>query len=146
MKVFTFAWILVLSVSAARAQESDPRKEADIRELLEITGSATVALQVIDNMIVSMKMSKPVVPDSFWEEFRNEVDAQELLNLIVPIYDRHFTHDEIRAIIAFYETPVGLKFIEMLPAITQESMQAGQEWGMRISLKVIERLQEKGLD
>jgi len=34
--------------------------------------------------------------------------------------------------------------IEKLPLITQESMQAGGEWGKQLSEKIMQRLKEKG--
>ena len=61
-------------------------------------------------------------------EFRKELSADELVKLIIPLYDKHLTHPEIKELIKFYETEVGKKLISVMPAITAESMQAGQQW------------------
>ncbi|HET9317749.1 MAG TPA: DUF2059 domain-containing protein, partial [Vicinamibacteria bacterium] len=66
-------------------------------------------------------------------------ETRELVELIAAIWDRHFTHDEIRGLIAFYESPLGVRLREMQPVLLQESLFAGEEWGRR----AIERLQEK---
>ena len=36
-----------------------------------------------------------------------EVNINELVELIVPIYDKYLTHYEIQKIVDFYQTPVG---------------------------------------
>jgi hypothetical protein len=66
------------------------------------------------------------------------------------VYQRHFTHDDVRGLIAFYETPLGRKLSEELPAMTQESVQAGMKWGASIAPKIQERVKqrfrERGVD
>ena len=41
--------------------------------------------------------------------------SKEMADIIVPIYDKHFTESDIDGLIAFYRTPVGKKFIKELP-------------------------------
>ena len=84
------------------------------------------------------------VDSPFWQEFSQEINPEELVNLTVPIYDKYFTWDEIRQLINFYETPTGKKIISTLPAIMDEAMNAGQAWGRAISEKILKRLKEKG--
>lgn len=55
----------------------------------------------------------------------------------------HFTQDEIRQLIAFYQTPLGTKLIEKLPAITQESMTIGMKWGEEIAAKAMAKLEAR---
>jgi uncharacterized protein len=47
---------------------------------------------------------------------------------VVDIYVKHFTHDEVRALLDFYTTPVGRKVIRVMPMLAQESSAAGQRW------------------
>ncbi len=64
--------------------------------------------------------------------------------MIIPIYDKYFTDDDIHQLLAFYSTPVGKKLVENLPVITQESMNIGMQWGKQIAEKVLEKLKQKG--
>ena len=72
-----------------------------------------------------------------------------LLDEIIPIYARHFTHQDVLDMIAFYETPLGRKTLEVTPKIMQESMQLGQQWALRVmpgvQEKVTARLKAEGL-
>ncbi|MEA2906338.1 MAG: uncharacterized protein QOI12_3725 [Alphaproteobacteria bacterium] len=64
------------------------------------------------------------------------------------IYARHFTADELHALTAFYRAPVGQKFLDKLPAVTQESMAMGQKWGQAIAAelqgRIVEELRKRG--
>lgn len=128
----------------AAPTEENAAKTADIRRLMNITGGGDIGKQVIEQMLESFKASNPEIPATFWDDFIKEVDASQLVELNVPIYDKYLSHDDIKGIIAFYESPVGQKFIDVLPQIVQESYVAGQEWGYGIGTKLREKLEEKG--
>lgn len=119
-------------------------KEKDIRKLLDLTGSGKIGVQVMEGMIANFKTSNPNVPDTFWDEFKKEASPQSLVDMIVPIYDKHFTHDDIKGLIAFYEGDLGKKITATMPQITQESMAVGQKWGMELGLKIQNKLKEQG--
>ena len=86
------------------ASKEDAKRQ-DIRKLLVVTGSAEIGIQSLRNMVGQFRASMPNVPAAFWDEFMKEVSAEELVELIVPIYDKHYTHAEIKQLISFYETP-----------------------------------------
>lgn len=153
-----FAALVLLAVAVALAGEAgkavNPKagteaagaakaKERDIRKLMQMTGAANMGLQVADSMIAQFKKGMPQIPDEFWTEFRNEINANELTNLVVPIYAKHFSHDDIKQLIAFYKTPIGKKLIALQPQIMQESMAAGQKWGTKIGQRAIKKLRER---
>ena len=53
--------------------------------------------------------------------------VDEMIAEIVPLYARHFTVTEIKAMTAFYKTPAGSKMLQTMPKVTQESMQISQK-------------------
>ena len=130
--------------SAAAPTEDKTAKLSDIRKLMNLTGGGDVGKQVVEQMLETFKQSNPDIPATFWDEFMKEIDANQLIELNVPIYDKHLTHEDIKGIIAFYESPVGKKFIEVLPKIVEESYAAGQQWGYGIGTKLRSKLEEKG--
>ncbi len=50
--------------------------------------------------------------------------VDDMINAIVPIYQKHFSKADLDGILAFYTSPVGQKLQSEQPAIMQESMQA----------------------
>ena len=67
--------------------------------------------------------------DLFVEKFRTKMNAQFLMDMAVPIYDKHLSHEEIKGMIQFYQSPVGQKMVSELPQITSELQTKGQESG-----------------
>lgn len=121
-----------------------PEKVRDIRRLLDLTGAGNLGAQVMDQMLASFKQSNPAVPAKFWDDLRTEMNVGQLTELVVPIYDRHLSHDDVRQLIAFYESPVGRKLIAAQPQIVAESMKAGQEWGQAAAQRILQRMKEQG--
>ena len=146
--VRTFMFVIVVGCSfTAKAQptkETDPATVATARELLEMSGGGKLGARVIDQMISSFKQKFPAIPDSVWDGLGKEMNGDDLVTLALPVYTKHFTDQEMKAIMAFYRTPAGAKLVESMPDITQEMSRIGQEWGKNVGQKVVQRLQEKG--
>jgi uncharacterized protein len=120
----------------------DPAKEADIRKLLELVGTKALVSQTMDSMSKSIKplLTNSLPPgdyreklvDLFFAKFTAKADVQQLLDLAVPVYDRNFSHQEIRGLIEFYQTPLGQKAIATLPTVTADLEQQGRKWGEQL--------------
>ncbi len=121
-------------------------KRADIRKLIELTGAANISADALQKMIEPLKASYPQVPEEFWDTFVHEVHSDELVDLVIPIYDKYYTHEEIQQLTQFYQTPVGQKTIEVLPKLSAEAIDAGQEWGRMVADRAMRKLREKGYD
>ena len=98
----------------------------------------------MDQMMSSFKNSYSTVKQEFWDNFRKEINANDIENLILPVYDKYYTETDIDQLITFYNSPIGKKMINTMPLVMQESMKAGQNWGREIGEKVLARLKEKG--
>jgi hypothetical protein len=121
-------------------------KREEIRKLIELTGAAKVSASALKQIIAPMRQAFPQVPEGFWNEFLNEVRADELVDLIVPIYDKYYTRDDIHELTKFYQSPVGQKTVKVLPQLSAEAIDAGQEWGRGVADRAMKKLQEKGYD
>lgn len=131
--------------AAPAANDSTPQKLDDIRKLLDLSGTPAMAKTVFDQMMGQFRMSMPNVPQDVWNELATEITPQSFTDLIIPIYDRNLTHDDVKGLIAFYESPVGKKFVSVQPAIAQQSMAAGQQWGQQVAQKVLAKLRARGI-
>lgn len=149
----TMVGILIVAgacwATGAVAQEPSV-EEADrtelARELLAVSGAGQMGLQVMDQMVDAFKMMNPEVTDDFWgefwAEFMTEIDVDDMVEMVIPIYTEHLTAEEMTAAIDFYRTPAGQAILQKMPAILQESMEVGQQWGMEIGQRVAERLEK----
>ena len=117
----------------------DPEKEADIRQLMDVAGTKALMTQTMGTIEASIKpmLSSAFPPgeyrekliDLFIAKFKSKGNLQQLLDLIVPIYDKYLSDKEIKDLTRFYQTPLGRKTIEIMPKLLAESQQAGQKWG-----------------
>lgn len=152
---------IVLSVIAMPQMAlSQSGKQADIRRLMEVTNASQLAQQMANNLRPLMerqiKVGLPKMPLAARELWMDEVEQgfrakiPELMEQIMPIYGREFTHEEIKGLLAFYETPLGRKAIETLPGILRESTKIGQRWGgelgRRLGIEAMEKVREAGFD
>ena len=113
---------LISTITCDRVALSIPTtKTEQIRELLEITGSGDIGVQVMESMVVQMRQSTPNVPSEWWDKFMTKLDPKELTELVVPIYEKHFTEEEITAMLEFYKSSVGQSIISKTSVVTQES-------------------------
>ena len=121
-------------------------KEQEIRKLLEITGSTKTMPEMVDRMIAEFRKALPNVPSEFWDDFRKEIKIDEFVGLMVPVYDKHLSLEDIKAANAFFATPAGKRFAEKMPVMSAEGFEVGSKWGEAKGRLVVERLKEKGLD
>ena len=120
----------------------DQSKREDIKKLLLLMNSKQMGKQVLTQMISQFQKMQPNIPKEFWNQFMNDKSMDSLIDLTIPIYAKHLSHEDIKGLIQFYQTPLGKRFITNMPLMTQESMQAGQQWGQNLAMKIMQALKQ----
>jgi hypothetical protein len=54
------------------------------------------------------------------------IPSEELLDAMIPVYQRYFTHSDIKAINEFYGTPAGQKRLKNTNAMMIDAIEAAQ--------------------
>jgi hypothetical protein len=151
---------LVWTSAFAQAPEEAFRK--DTMKLLELTGSSKLGIQMANMLsgqfLDGIRKMNPeiharaieVAKELLNAEFTKAFESPDgLMPELVTIYAKHFTHQEVLGLIAFYETELGRKAVSTLPQLMQESGAVGQQWAAqhvsRILAGVQERLRAEGL-
>ena len=144
MRSIIVALLLLVFTSTTYAQSTTPAstKKEKIRTLLTISGTGKNGLQVIQLLLENYKKTMPNIPASFWDEFTKSLNADELVELLIPVYDKHFSESEIEALIVFYQSDIGKKFVEKQPLIANDGAEAGRKWGERIAKKIADKLKQ----
>ena len=52
----------------------------------------------------------------------------EVIDRMIPVYDKYFTDDELIAMIQFYESPAGSRLLETMPMIMKEALRVSTEY------------------
>lgn len=139
--------------ATAQAEELTPAKQADIKLLLASSGGATVgkkmATQLTRQIVETMRRTRPDIPVHTLAIVEREVvgmftetfDAPGgLVDRMVPLYAGAFTHQEIREILAFYQSPVGKKAVAMLPQLMHEGQKIGQGLAREVAPELNRRI------
>lgn len=148
MKKLFFVSILMLSVvMGAIAQD----KAEDLKKLFSLMQSEKMIDGMMNNMIPALTQQAKAQINSEeekekFEEFMNFVieEAKTLSKTLidvemVQIYDKHFSHQEIKDMIDFYESPTGKKMIEKTPELTAEMMTSMMNKHMPVFQQRIEK-------
>lgn len=141
-----FAQTSATASTATQPDKDQATKRAEIRQLIELTGAANVSADALRQIIAPVRAAFPQVPDDFWDTFVKEVRSDELIDLVVPIYDKYYTREEIHDLTMFYRSPVGQKTIKILPKLSAEAIDAGQAWGQTVADRAMRKLHDKGFD
>jgi hypothetical protein len=131
-----------------------PTKE-QVQEFLDLMQVKQTMLQLVDGMKAAQKKGaeetfKRLVPkarpelleqvNSFTDDAFRDFPVDEMIAAIIPIYQRHFTKTDLDTVISFYKSPTGQKFLKERPAMTAESMQAGQDIMLKKLPEILDRL------
>jgi hypothetical protein len=150
------AIFFVGAVTAGQLRLADPGKEADIRRLIELTGTAKLALGITTASLkrdrAMLERAFPPGPrqqemvDIFVKKFEARMNAHDLMERMVPIYDRHFSHDDIKALLSFYQSPAGQRTLQVMPQILQESAGIGVTWGQELGQAILLEMEKEGYE
>jgi hypothetical protein len=155
---FTLAACLVLSlISVAPAPAQSPDALAAAKQLMVTMRSADQFKAILPSLMRALKpavvQNRPEVErdyDALVPVLTDALTARvnELLDKVAAVYAKNFSADELKQIDAFYRGPLGQKFVQKLPTVTQESLTIGQEFGRSIATelqqRMIEELRKKG--
>jgi len=99
--------------------------KSDVIEMIKLSGATAGITVVIDQVM-------PMIPESKQADFKKEFEATlpSLYDKMVPVYQKYYTHEEIKEMLNFYNSPLGKKISSNAGSITSEAMEVGQEWGM----------------
>jgi hypothetical protein len=136
-KAIVVAISLALGIGLCTGVGAEPAKEESIRNLLQDSGAAASSMQMMRRALPVMKRMVPGAPDELWEEALNESNVDDLIERLIPVYQKHLSEEEVQAINAFNKTPAGQKLLEVRPLISEESGEIGQEWAQDIARRVI---------
>jgi hypothetical protein len=143
VKRFVLATIVLLCTSAIGFAQQDPADSAatkeDVQKYFEVMHSREMMSKMLDAMTKPMhqmmheqyEKDKDKLPADFETRMNKLMDDtmksfpwDEMLDSMVPVYQKHFTKGDMDHFVAFYSTPAGQKLVRELPAITAEAMQS----------------------
>lgn len=81
--------------------------------------------------------------DAISDEMFAQMPYDEMMAASADIYRKHFSSDDIKALVAFYSSPAGQKFLAEMPSLLQESMRAGSDIMMKRMPEIMDRIEKR---
>jgi len=101
------------------ASTIDPDKKALILKFIDVFGTRQALTNNFDMMLKQIEKDKPEEA----QKIRQRVKIDEIIERLLPIYDRNFSTEDLNAFIAFYGSSEGKKLIGTIPELMKESVQ-----------------------
>jgi len=144
-KIISFLTFTLLFISISFGQ-LDTNYKKSLKKMFEITGTEEVYKTAIKQMFTMFRNQNSDISADIWDALEKEflkTSIDTLVDMLVPVYTKYMTQPDLEEIIKFYQTPVGQKYAKNTPLITQEAMQIGEKWGMKIGQEIDKKLKEK---
>jgi len=129
----------------SRAQAPDAVRLAAAKEMMQVAGVAKQFDEVMPFLTRQLAQSfVSVAPDKADEirEVFNQLTVKfvdrkgELIDQIAALYAEKLELDDLSAIVGFYKSPAGAKFIGLQPDIMRQAMVLGQRWGAQLGREI----------
>ena len=137
---------------ATATPKPDPAKEAAIRHLMDLTQTSKlgdniqsyITNQVRTGLARALKPDAlPKFMDEFNQKFVSAAPASSVTDAMVPIYASAFSTEDIQGLIQFYESPLGQRVVKNLPAVDQQSQEAGVRIEQTAALAILRGMSEE---
>ena len=147
MSKFFKVIIFLFLISATVSGQDDKDYSKTLKKMFKVSGTEDTYQAAIMQMIVLFKQQYPSVGADIWDSLEKEFlnsSLNDLTEMLVPVYEKYISIEDLEEVINFYKTDAGKKLALYNPLIVQESMQIGQQWGEKIGRDFVEKMIEKG--
>ena len=155
--VLTLCSLFSLAGYAQQSPADQPATKEDVQRYLDAMHTRELMRSTMDAMAKQMRqmthdqvVKQPNLPPDFETRMNKMTDGMfkdmpvdELLDAMIPVYQKHLTKGDIDALAAFYSTPTGQKIVKEMPALVAESMQAAQGITQKMIASAMQRVQDE---
>lgn len=142
---------LALFGSAAHSQQPSAASLEVAKQLIATTGATTVFNPLIAGVVEQAKLlylqQNPALAKDLNEiaaKMRADLQPRftEITDEVAKLYATNFTEQELKDILAFYQTPAGKKLLAQQPRVIESSMSFAQSWANKLSDEVIGKMRD----
>ncbi len=133
MKKTVLTFVLLLITTLGFSQDAFKN---DVVKYLEVSGQSNTFKMITKDLASN-------IPEAKKAEFQKELDASinDLMGKMADMYMTEFTHDDVKALLKFYESPAGKKLTDKTEVLYNKGQTVGQEWGMGLQTMMMKYMQ-----
>ncbi len=128
------------------AIEENRREARLLADIFDITRQAEALLVRVRSEIIAATIKQSGLPQPEAERIVDEImmpnfraRQAELEALMIELLAENFTYSDLRALRAFYASPLGQKLQRTLPAVRDQGAQAGLAWSRQVFQDSVDR-------
>ena len=96
-------------------------KQGLILRLFQLNGTRESLQKNLDGFMAQLPPDKA-------QELRKIFDLDDIIGQLMPIYAKYYTEEDLKGLIAFYESPTGQKMIQVTPDVIKETIHSTAEY------------------
>ena len=134
MKKFILTFALLTFAQVSFSQDAALKK--DVLKVIEMSGSAN-AMKAAKSQILKM------IPEDKQAAFLIEFDSSmpALYDKMAVIFMETYTKEDIKAMLKYYESPIGKKISEKAGEVFEKTQVAGKEWAESLQAVMMKYMQ-----
>ncbi len=109
--------------AAAIGSSASGSKRDLILKFIEVFGTRAAMTQNLDAMVKSLPADNPQTA-----KIKEGIKVDEIIERLLPIYDKQFSEQDLNNFITFYSSPAGRKLVEGIPVIMRESIEVSGQY------------------
>lgn len=146
------AVVLAAFIPAAHAQQPPAASMSVAKQLITTTGATAVFTPLIAGVVEQAKLlylqQNPGLAKDLNEvavKLRTDLQPRfsELNDEVARLYATNFSEQELKDILAFYQSPAGKKMLNVQPKVIDSSMAFAQNWANKLSDEVVGKIREE---
>ena len=139
-------------IPAAHAQQPSASSIQVAKQLIAVTGATTIFNPLIAGVVEQAKIlflqQNPALAKDLNEvatKLRTDLQPRfsEINDEVAKLYASNFTEQELKDILAFYQSPAGKKLLTGQTKVIESSMTFAQTWANTLSDEVIAKMRDE---
>ena len=136
-KIYTLPLAVLFSLITTTAAAQTKGELA--KELLQVTNSTDEMINALENYMDVLAETSPELAD-FIGDMQKAFEKEGIPYITaeaIKLYEKHYTKEELQAMVDFYKSPVGQSIVSKQGAVMEEMMLIGAKWGEEYAKKIM---------
>ena len=98
-------------------------KKELILKFIDVFGTKSAMAKNLEAMLETMPAN-----DAESKKIKDGIKVDEIIERLLPLYDKQFSVEDLKAFIEFYSSPAGRKLVESIPVIMRDSVEVSTQY------------------
>ncbi|MBI4309687.1 MAG: DUF2059 domain-containing protein [Candidatus Omnitrophica bacterium] len=108
---------------ASLGGEVKGNKKELILKFIDVFGTREAMTQNLAAMLKSLPADNPEA-----QKIKDNINVDEIIERLIPVYDKQFSEEDLKSFIAFYSSPQGRKLVNGIPVIMRDSVEVSTQY------------------